>query len=1042
MFTMKKFSLLSATILVPAAFCMIPTTAVAQSTTEAPAPADEAEDGDDKELIVVTGSRIRRAGFDTLEPALVISQQYLDTRGLTNAADALNELPGFGVGVTPEGGQSGFGVGQNFVNRFGLGSNRTLTTVNGRRFVSSNATTVFGPAAPGVQVDLNVIPSELIERIENLTIGGAPAYGSDAIAGVVNVILKKNFEGFQISGLSGITSKGDNQRYNISATSGINFNEGRGNIAVSVSYDNSKGVLATERKRFAAAIVTGTNPLAGSASATLPGRTPATDGRVSPNVPFNTGGADGIPNSVFVRDGRIFSLTRGGLLLPSTGATTIANGLPRGFGAANTLVQFDQSGNLVPFNPGIPFGVQNAFGGDGVRLNDSVSLLADLERYTTSAIGHYDITDKISVFFEGNYYYAKAKEINDQPIFNATLFGGVSAPLIFSATDPRLTPQARTTLAGLGVTDFRVSRYSDDLVVNRAASNQELYRLVGGFNGNFELFGNDYRWEVSANYGRSKGEFFQTVLNQQRFANAINVTTNAAGQIVCNPTPTRNVAPGGINPIADPNCVPLDVFGANRASAASLAYVTARTRATAVLEQEVYTATLDGNLFSLWAGPIGAAIGYEHREERGQFQPDAFQLAGLGRAVPILANGGKFNTDEVFGELSLPLVSPKNNVPLIHSLELEAKGRYVDNTVNGGFTTYTFGGRYSPIADIQFRGNYTRSLRAPALVELFTTRTPLFSAFNDPCDSINAGSGANPAARTRNCAAFYADYGINGATFSSVARSATQPALTGGDPNLENEEAKSYTFGVVLKPSFLPRFRAAVDWNRIKIIGNIANLNANDIATGCYDNDNFDATNVDDANQFCSRFDRVRGGINNGQLVSDSANPGLRLGFTNGAFILFKGLTAEIDYNFPVTLFGSEATFDIGGSFFYLDTLDINNTGVVNNPNAGEIGDPKYSGQFNLGYTQGKLGVDFRANYTGRAKFNILNTVETQDILSVNDQWILGLSASYKFKEETIIRFNVSNLTDKQAPFPVSGAAFGAYDTLGRRYTVSLDYRF
>lgn len=1040
-----KTHLLSGATLVSAMLCAVPTAVHAQATTaQTPAPAKTADDSESgsEDLIVVTGSRIRRAGFDTLEPAVVISQAYLDTRGLTNAADALNELPGFGVGVTPEGGQSGFGVGQNFVNRFGLGSNRTLTTVNGRRFVSSNATTVFGPAAPGVQVDLNVIPSELIERIENLSIGGAPAYGSDAIAGVVNVILKKNFEGLQFSALSGITSRGDNRRLNLSVVSGINFDENRGNLALAVTYDDNKGVLATERKRFADAIVTGTNPLAGSATATLPGRTPATDGRINPNVPFNTGGADGIPNSVFVRDGRIFSLTRGGLLLPLTGATTIANGLPRGFGAANTLVQFDQSGNLVPFNPGIPFGVQNAFGGDGIRLNDSVSLLADLERYTVATVGHYDLTDNVTAFFEGNYYYAKAKEINDQPIFNATLFGGLSAPLTFSATDPRLTTQARTTLAGLGVTDFRLSRYSDDLVVNRATSNQELYRLVGGFNGNFKLFGNDYRWEVSANYGRSKGEFFATVLNQQNFSNAINVTTNGAGQIVCNPTPTRNVAPGGVNPIADARCVPLDIFGANRASSAALAYVTSRTRATAILEQQVYTATLDGNLFSLWAGPIGAAIGYEHRNEKGQFQPDAFQLAGLGRAVAILANGGKFNTDEIFGELSIPLVSPDNDIPLVHSIDLEAKGRYVDNTVNGGFTSYTFGGRYSPVRDIQFRGNYTRSLRAPALVELFTTRTPLFSTFNDPCDSINAGAGANPAARTRNCAAFYADYGINGATFSSVARSATQPALTGGDPNLANEEAKSYTFGVVLKPTFIPRFRAAVDWNRIKIIGNIANLNANDIATGCYDNDNFDTTNVDDANQFCSRFDRVRGGLNNGQLVSDSANPGLRLGFTNGAFILFKGLTAEIDYNVPVTLFGSTATFDIGATFFYLDTLDFNNTGVVNNPNAGEIGDPKYSGQLNLGYTQGKFGLDLRANYIGRAKFNLLNTVETQDVLSVSDQVTFGASASYKFKEETFIRFNVSNIFDKAPPFPVSGVSFGAYDTLGRRFSIALDYRF
>ena len=152
-------------------FAGIPHQAWAQ---QAPADAEvaNAETASDQQLIVVTGSRIPRAGFDTLEPATVVSSEYLETRGLTNVADALNEIPGFGVGVTPEGGQSGFGVGQNFVNRFGLGTARTLTLVNGRRFVSSNAPTIFGPAAPGLQVDLNVIPTELIERVENLAIGG------------------------------------------------------------------------------------------------------------------------------------------------------------------------------------------------------------------------------------------------------------------------------------------------------------------------------------------------------------------------------------------------------------------------------------------------------------------------------------------------------------------------------------------------------------------------------------------------------------------------------------------------------------------------------------------------------------------------------------------------------------------------------------------------------------------------------------------------------------------------------------------------------
>jgi outer membrane receptor for ferrienterochelin and colicin len=234
--------LLRAALLVSVAVSSFPSGVFAQGTT---APSAESENA-----VIVTGTRIKRAGYDTLEPATVVSSEYLEARGITNVADALNEIPGFGVGVTPEGGQSSFGVGQNFVNRFGLGTTRTLTLVNGRRYVSSNAPTIFGPTGGGGQVDLNVIPAILVDRTENIAIGGAPTYGSDAIAGTVNIILKRNFEGLEGRALSGITARGDNFRYNVSGIAGHNFAEGRGNITIAVSYDSVEGALQTARARF------------------------------------------------------------------------------------------------------------------------------------------------------------------------------------------------------------------------------------------------------------------------------------------------------------------------------------------------------------------------------------------------------------------------------------------------------------------------------------------------------------------------------------------------------------------------------------------------------------------------------------------------------------------------------------------------------------------------------------------------------------------------------------------------------------------------
>jgi outer membrane receptor protein involved in Fe transport len=384
--------------------------------------------------VVVTGSRIRRAGFDTLEPAITVSQEYIGKRGITNVADALNELPGFGVGVTPEGGQSSFGVSQNFVNRFGLGTQRTLTLINGRRVVSSNAPSIFGPANAGLQVDLNIIPTQMVDRVENLAIGGAPTYGSDAIAGVVNVITKTDYEGLNVGATYGITERGDGQRYNGNALYGMNFADGRGNFTVSGSFDTVDGVVSTERERFANGFSFQPNPLASDIAANQAGRLPGSDGRVNPNIPFNTGNTDGIPNAVLIRNNRFFTFTAGGLLLQPTGAVNLASGLLRGFGANNrTYLQFDSSGNIVPFNPGVNFGNNNASGGDGFNLATTAPLTNDLDRATFNTNAHFDLTDNIRVYAEGTYYKAKAQEIVDQSIYNVNLFGGLSAPITIAA---------------------------------------------------------------------------------------------------------------------------------------------------------------------------------------------------------------------------------------------------------------------------------------------------------------------------------------------------------------------------------------------------------------------------------------------------------------------------------------------------------------------------------------------------------------------------------------------------------------------------------
>ncbi|NZA24981.1 TonB-dependent receptor [Luteimonas sp. SJ-92] len=999
---------------------------------------DETAEATQLDAIIVTGSRIRRAGFDTLEPATVVSREYIDERGLTNIADALNEIPGFGVGITPEGGQATFGVGVNFVDRFGLGSNRTLALVNGRRFVSSNPPTLFGPAAPGIQVDLNVVPTAMVERIENLAIGGAPTYGSDAIAGVVNVILRKDYEGVE-SGLSyGVTERGDNERYNGYALFGHNFGDGRGNVTFSMSYDKVQGVLQKERDFFAAGYFNTTNPLADVIGAVFPGRSAATDGRYNPDIPYNTGSGDGIPNGVLIRNRRIWTTPFGGLISPvDTGPFRpgSANLIPGGFGPdGETVLAFDSGGSLVPYDPGSAFSAVDASGGDGLNLVEAGQLTSDVERNTFNTTMRWGLTDYVDVFLEGTFYSAKGTELTDQWMYNAPLFGGLSQMIRFPSDHPMLTPQAQATLAELGVSEFNLSKASRDLVTNNASSTTDLGRVVAGLEGSFELGERIFYWEGSYNYGRSDSRFFGTSLDQQKFINALNVTTNAQGQPVCSPTAIPGlVIPGGGTPVADPDCVPLDMFGDGRPSEAARRYVTELTESQALLEQEVFNLNISSTLLELWSGPLLYNIGYERRKESGLFDPGAFLEQGLGRSVPITPLNGEFTTDEFFGEIVLPLVNPDSELPGLKKLELVGKYRTVDNTINDRANTYTYGLQWKPANDLELRGNFTRSIRAPAITELFLPQATSFQfVTGDPCDSRFINGGPNPDARQRNCQAFLDYYGLS--SFTSTAAGASIQGISGGNPDLDNERADSITYGFTWAPSFLEGLTVAADYYKIEIESVISNLTATQLASACLDNEDFNVADVPNANSFCSQITRnAPGSSDPGQATTFVS------GFVNGRYFDMEAYSAEIRYRFDTERFGQ---FGVGLLGYFPQELTVDNTGTSPNPAVDEIGTSKRQYQLLGNWQRGNVGLNLSANYQSGAAFNILDTDETRDILRVDSYWLLNGGASYRFNENGQLRLAISNLLDEDPPFPGFGAGIGNYDILGRRYHLAFEWKF
>ncbi|MCC6919626.1 MAG: TonB-dependent receptor [Alphaproteobacteria bacterium] len=453
----------------------------------AAAPSAESEAG--SENVIVTATRLKRPAYDSVYPAASVTAAEIDRRGITNLLDALNTLPITGFGASPKGGQTSQGVGSAFVNLFDLGSQRTLTLVNGRRFVAGNQASLFGPNAPGLQVDLNVVPVSLVDRVEVVSVGGAPSYGADAVAGTVNVVLKRDFEGTEVQGRYGTYESGVGDSWQVSALNGTAFDKGRGHLQIAVEHEEGDGFSNTAgpflRRGFA---------LAANPRNTLP------------FTPVN--GPNGVFDNILIFDNRIPSITRGGAIFRTGDAPTYLTPAGRQFlidhpGADPTLALFNgtniaffpggvalpalitreldgarpeegfrpSAGSSVAptrvavpllFNPdgtigdmdvGLiaadqPLGGFNAVGGDGLDLVPLTTLASSLTRTLIAATGDYDISAHARAYAEVFFADAEGVEPFNQAAYNANVFGtGMSGALGFRTDNPFLTGQARQVLA-------------------------------------------------------------------------------------------------------------------------------------------------------------------------------------------------------------------------------------------------------------------------------------------------------------------------------------------------------------------------------------------------------------------------------------------------------------------------------------------------------------------------------------------------------------------------------------------------------------------
>lgn len=968
----------------------------------APARAQTAStEADVVQEVVVTGSRIRRVETNTEAPVTIIDAQTISDRGFVSAGQALNELtatvPSF---PQADGSGASSGSGQQFPNLFGLGAGRTLTLVNGRRFVTSSrgfgAVSASNPNAGERVVDTNIIPTGLIERIDVVQAGGAAVYGSDAIAGVINYVLKDNFQGLEFDAYYGLSSRDDYPQSSLRLTGGRNFLDDRGNVAVNLEWSKTDSLLDYDRPFTALGRLTGTNPA-------------------------NTGPSDGIPALAEIIGARFWPFNYNGLLFTPAAApvpTFIVsqNGTPLQFNAAGTA--------LIPYNTGVRFGVPFASGGDGWDYREIASLRTGVERWTANVIGHYDITDRVR--FTTELMYAETEGRNPYgTYFSTTVLNNAASgagPISINRSNPYITDAVRAVIGAGGPPIFLSKVWGDDLLPTReVVTNTETYRILAGLEGDFDIGERNFYWTLSASRGQTEGEQQGWSVHTARFANAVNAVRNSAGNIVCAINADATTAND------DPACAPLNPFGVGNASWESRRYVTIPVGEEFLNTQDAYLATLGGQLVDLPAGPARFSVAYERREESAKFTPSPAEQRGLvGSGVPTLAARAGYNTNEWSGELLVPVLGGDFSLPFAQALELNGAYRWVDHSIAGEETVWGAGLRWEVIDGLSFRASKSRNFRAPTLNQLFApTRVALGSVGIDPCDFRYISAGPNPSVRRANCQAEWAARGYgNLATFQNDSTNFSSALVTtGGNPNLKNELSDTVTYGVVFQPSFVPGLTIVVDRVEVDLTDGLSPFLPTDFLQTCYDA----AVRPADV---CGTFTRNA----QGQVVS-----ALNTTFNAGE-ITYRGEVYNINYVFPVGRFFGDrdmGTLELNAEATHTAKMEVSVTGADRTRRDNTLAQPDWTGRFDARYHRGALRATYTMNYISEVLFAQGDTIEQREHWLIDANIRHNASAAYDFGTY-VLRGGVNNFTDEAPSYPTRTHG----DIIGRYYFMGLTARF
>jgi iron complex outermembrane receptor protein len=769
----------------------------------------EGQEATTLDRIEVTGSRIKRADIETSQPIFTLSREDIQAQGLTSIGDVIQNITANGATLNTT--MNNGGNGETRVDLRNLGSNRTLVLVNGRRWV--------GGTGLGGSVDLNTIPTAAVERIEVLKDGASVIYGSDAIAGVVNVILRTNFDGAEANAYIGQYDKGDGNREAYDFTVG-SVGE-RWAAMLGVGYVKEEPVLAGDRE-------------------------------ISEFPVFKTGTAFG---SSTTPDGRFALCT--GTFDPITGTCDVRESRPDGSFSVPPAgnVSFTYDGYDPALTPEANANNwRNRTGADVYNFAPDNYLLTPQERISLFTNGSLDITDNIRFKVTAQYNERKSEQL-------------LAAMPIVLGSGPGASPNARAITISpdsiynpFGETVSRIQRRANDGGLRSFRQDVDTWVFNGSFEGDFEVGERFFSWDAGYFYGENEASnVTEGLFNLQALRNGLgpSMLDPVTGRPICVSTP-------GVASTVIGGCVPINLLGGlGSLTPEMLQYASFAAVDRLEYLQKTYYANISGDLFEMPAGPFSFAAGYEHRTESGRDQPDPLTASGDSTGNNRLETQGRYGVDEVYLELAIPILADVTGAQL---LDVSLAGRYSDYDTFGDTTNAKFGFRWKPIDDLLIRGNWTQGFRAPSISELFAGEADNFPTIGDPCSTTFGGSfGQLAESQQERCEAqgvpVVRDTDPTSPTFGQIIGggydqgNAQIRTTVGGNTLLLPETSETKTLGFVYSPAFLEGFDISLDWWKIEVDDAVTIYSGQQILDGCI-------TGADAVRSafFCDLYTRSPGG--------------------------------------------------------------------------------------------------------------------------------------------------------------------------------------